>query len=106
MTLTMQILTTGDTAQHYAWYGSVPGHSESFFESDDGEEEQVGEEMCAEDNGGEIRWEEAEEDVGERMVIVCCERVRGSDGVEVSFVEFADISRGVGVEDKAVDIIL
>lgn len=88
----MQVLTTSDSTQHYAWYRGVPGHSESFLESDDGEEEQVGEEMCAEDDGGEVRREEAEEDVGERMVIVCCEGVWRSYGVEVGFVELADIS--------------
>lgn len=46
--------------------------------------------MRAEEDGGEVGWDEAEEEVGERVVVVGGEGVGGGDGVEVGGVEFAD----------------
>lgn len=47
--------------------------------------------MGAEDEGGEVGGEEAEEEVAEWVVVVGCEGVGGGYGVEVGAVELGDV---------------
>jgi hypothetical protein len=44
------------------------------------------------ENGGrQISWKEAEEDVGQRVIVVCGKGVRRSYGVKVSVMKLAEV---------------
>lgn len=102
----MPILAARDAAQHDAWERGVAGGDEGFFEGGEGEEEEVREDVGAEEEGGEVGGEEVEEQVGEGVVVVGGEGVGGGDGVVPFLVE---VGEGVGVGgavEEAVDVVL
>lgn len=57
-----------DAAHEDAWYGAVTRHGERLFDSREGEEEEVGEEMGAKESGGEVDRDEAVDDEREGVV--------------------------------------
>lgn len=102
----MSILAPRDAAQHDAGERGVAGGDESFFQRGEGEEEEVREDVGAEEEGGEVEGEEVVEEVGEGVVVVGGEGVGGCDGVVPVFVEGGE---GVGVGgavEEAVDVVL
>lgn len=75
----MQILSTRDSAEHYTGNVGVPREGQRFFERDEGKCDEIGEEVCAEEEAGEICRKEAVEEVGEGVVVVGGEGVGGRD---------------------------
>lgn len=59
--LHVPILAARDAAQHDAWERGVAGGDEGFFHGGEGEEEEVREDVGAEEEGGEVDGEEVEE---------------------------------------------
>ena len=57
----MPILATRNAAQHNTWERGVAGGDEGFFEGRKGKEEEVCEDVGAEEEGGEVDGEEVEE---------------------------------------------
>ena len=62
--------------------------------------------MSAKYSGGEVGRNEAEEEVGERVVVMGGERIGRGYGVEIGVVESADAIWGGWVEDEAMDVVL
>ena len=89
VTFRVEILPARDSAEDDAGNGGVAGEGHGFFEGCEGEKEEVGEEVSAEDDGGEVGWDEAVEEPACWVVVVGCEGVRGFDWVVVAIVEFA-----------------
>lgn len=102
----MQILTPSDAAEYDSGDAGVAGKRDGLLEGDDGEREEVGEEVHAETYGGEIEGDGAEEDVGSRVVVVGDKCIWRRDGVEISMVAPAEEIRGPRVENVAVRVVL
>lgn len=62
--------------------------------------------MHAESDGGEVEGEEAVEEVGEGVVVVCDEGVGDFDGVVPRLVEGGEAPARGGVEDVCVNVVL
>jgi len=60
----------------------------------------------SEEDRREVSGKELPKEVGEWMVVVRRERIRGGYRVEVGVVEFAEVIGRSGMEDKAVDVVL
>jgi hypothetical protein len=58
----------------------------------------------AEEHGRAVGWEEIGEEVGERVVVVGCQRVRRPQGVVPGSVVFGDLVVW-RVEDEAVEVV-
>ena len=62
--------------------------------------------MGAEDGGWQVGGNESEKHVGKRMVVMCCEGVRGSNGVKEGIMKLANAIWRGWMKDEAVNIVL
>ena len=80
---------------------------ECFFQGDEGEEEEIGEEVEAEEEGGKVGGQEGVEKVCGWMVVRCTERERGGEAMVPGLVgageEGIGLVEGVAVEDVGKD---
>ena len=102
----MQILPPSNSAKHDTRNCGITGQSEGFFNCDDGEQKEVGQEVISEDQGWQVCRQKTEDYIGQGVVVMGGEGIGRGDGVEEVVVEGAKEVLRAMMEEKTVRVVL